>query len=211
MRREILKLIFKMNQYPSSIQDLIDYFAHLPSIGPKSAERLVFYLLKQPKQDLAEFGSALEHLKDKITVCAQCQNFTEASPCPICKDKKRNPKVICVVSKPQDLFSLEKTNEYQGVYHILGGIIDPLEGITPEQLKIKELVERIKKDGILEIILALNSDMPGETTMLYLKKLLQQFDNLKITRLAQGLPIGSDLEYADEVTLTNALKGRREV
>ena len=214
--REYYSYLFGYSQtlmisYPQSIKDLIDQFAKLHGIGPKTAERLVFYLLKQPKQDLAEFSEVLKHLKDKITICQKCQNFAETDPCPICSDKKRNPAVICLVAKPQDLFALEKINEYQGVYHVLGGVLDPLEGVTPDQLKIKELIERIKKDGVREIILALNSDMPGETTILYLTKLLKQFKNIKITRLAQGLPSGSDLEYSDEVTLGNALKGRREV
>ncbi len=200
-----------MVRYPASIKDLLDQFTKLPGIGPKTAERLVFHLLKQPKESLVKFGSALEQLKDKIIVCSQCQNFAETSPCLICQDKKRNAKVICVVATPQDLLALEKTNEYQGVYHVLGGVIDPLEGITPDQLKIRQLVERIKKDGVLEIILAFNSDMPGETTMLYLTKLIKQFKTIKITRLAQGLPSGSDLEYADEVTLSSALRGRKEI
>lgn len=197
--------------YPSSVKNLIEQFTRLPGIGPKTAERLVFYLLKQPKENLVKFGLTLQNLQNKITVCQQCYNFAETNPCLICQDKKRNQKLICVVAKPQDIIALEKTNEYQGVYHILGGLIDPLEGITPDKLKIKELVERIKKDGVLEIILALNSDMPGETTILYLTKLLKQFKNIKISRLAQGLPIGSELEYADEITLSNALKGRKEV
>ncbi|MFA6254608.1 MAG: recombination mediator RecR [Patescibacteria group bacterium] len=200
-----------MAQFPASVKELIDQFTKLPGIGPKTAERLVFYLLKQPKENLVKFGLALEHLKDKIIICQQCQNFSETNPCLICSDKKRNAKVICVVATPQDLLSLEKTNEYQGVYHVLGGVIDPLEGITPDQLKIRELVERVKKDGILEIILALSPDLPGETTMLYLTKLLKQIKTIRITRLAQGLPSGSDLEYADEVTLTSALRGRKEV
>jgi len=200
-----------VTSYPPSIKALVDQFAQLPGIGPKTAERLVFYLLRQSKDDLARFGVILKQLKDNITICQQCQNFAETNPCAICQDKKRNPGVICVVAKPQDLLSLEKINEYQGVYHVLGGTIDPLEGITPDQLKIKELVERIKKDGVREIILALNSDMPGETTILYLTKLLKQSKNIKVTRLAQGLPSGSDLEYSDEVTLGSALKGRKEV
>lgn len=200
-----------MASYPAAIKNLIDQFASLPGIGPKTAERLVFYLVKQPKADLAKFGLALEHLKDLIVICGQCHNFSESNPCLICGDKKRNTKVICLVAKPQDLFVLEKTGEYQGVYHVLGGVIDPLAGITPQQLKVRELIERIKKNGVIEIILALNSDLAGETTILYLTKLLKQFKNLKITRLAQGLPMGSDLEYVDEVTLGNALKGRKEV
>ncbi|MFA6410885.1 MAG: recombination mediator RecR [Candidatus Buchananbacteria bacterium] len=200
-----------MPPYSPSIKNLIDQFSHLPGIGPKTAERLVFHLLKQSKDDLARFGLALEHLKDKIVICQQCQNFAETNPCLICQDKKRNQSLVCLVAKPQDLFSLEKTNEYTGVYHVLGGVIDPLAGITPDKLKIRELVERIKKGQITEVILALNSDLSGETTMLYLTKLLKQFKTIKITRLAQGLPIGSDLEYIDEVTLTSAIKGRKEL
>jgi len=200
-----------MAQYPPSIKELIDQFTRLPGVGPKTAERLVFYLLRQPKADLSKFGLALEHLKDKIISCNQCHNFAEINPCPICSDKKRSPKVICVVATPKELFALEKINEYQGVYHVLGGVIDPMEGTTPDQLKIRELVERIKQAGAIEIILALSPDLPGETTILYLTKLLKQFKNMKITRLAQGLPSGSDLEYADEVTLSSALKGRKEL
>jgi len=200
-----------MIPYPDSIKNLIEQFSKLPSVGPKTAERLVFYLLRQPKDRLEKFGLALEKIKDQITVCKKCQNFAENDPCSICSDSRRSLAVICVIATPQDLFALEKTNEYQGTYHILGGVIDPLEGITPEKLKLKELIERIKKDNVKEVILAFNSDMPGETTILYLTKLLKQFKNVKITRLAQGLPSGSDLEYADEITLTSALKGRKEL
>ncbi len=200
-----------MNSYPQSIKELINRFNQLPGIGPKTAERLVFYLLNQPKEELVKLGSAFEHLKDKIIQCSKCYNFSETDPCSICKDNRRSSGVVCVVAKPQDLMVIEKIGEYQGVYHLLGGVIDPLEGITPDKLRIKELAMRIKKDNVREVILALNPDMPGETTMLYLTKLLKQFKDIKITRLARGLPIGSDLEYADEVTLSNALKGRREV
>jgi recombination protein RecR len=200
-----------MNNYPPSIKSLIDQFAKLPGIGPKTAERLVFYLLKQPKEDLDRFGLTLQHVKDKITLCQQCQNLSESNPCLICSDKKRDQKIICIIAKPQDLFALEKTNEYTGTYHVLGGVIDPLEGITPDKIKVRELVERLKNNNIREVILALNSDMPGETTMLYLTKLLKQFKNIKITRLAQGLPTGSDLEYTDEITLSSAIRGRREL
>ncbi|OGY48438.1 MAG: recombination protein RecR [Candidatus Buchananbacteria bacterium RIFCSPHIGHO2_02_FULL_45_11b] len=199
-----------MPNYSPSIQDLINQFSALPGLGPKTAQRLVFYLLKQPKENLEKFGLGLQHLKDKIVICRQCHNFSESDPCLICGDKRRNPRVVCVVAKPQDMIALEKINDYQGLYHILGGAIDPLEGITPAELKIKELTERVQKDGVLEIILALSSDLPGETTILYLTKLLKPL-KIKITRLAQGLPIGSDLEYADEVTLSSALKGRREL
>ena len=200
-----------MANYPTPIKNLIDEFAALPGLGPKTAERLVFYLLKRPTTDLNKFASAISQLKNKITVCQKCQNYSEISPCAICQSRQRNPKVICLVALPQDLLAIEKTNEYQGVYHVLGGVIDPLQGLTLEQLKIQELINRIKIDGAVEIILALNWDLPGETTILYLTKLLKSFKNIKLTRLAQGLPTGSDLEYADEITLTNALKGRREI
>lgn len=200
-----------MSQYPESIKDLVNQFAKLPGIGPKTAERLVFYLMKKTKDELLSFGKSLEKLSGEIKICSKCYNFSESNPCTICQNTRRNAKVVCVVSNAQDLYALEKINEYQGTYHVLGGVIDPLEGATPDKLKIKELVDRIKKDGVLEIILALNSDLPGETTILYLTKLLKQFKNIKITRLAQGMPSGSDLEYIDEVTLGNALKGRREL
>lgn len=200
-----------MTPYPKAIKDLISQLSRLPGIGPKTAERLIFYLLKQPKDYLNSLATNINQLKDTVTVCRKCFNFSSENPCFICADLKRNSKVICVVSKPQDLVALENTNQYQGTYHVLGGVIDPIAGITPEQLKIRELVTRLKQDGVVEVILALNSDMPGETTIMYLTKLLKQFKTIKITRLAQGLPIGSDLEYIDEITITNALKGRREL
>jgi len=200
-----------MNSYSESIKNLIDEFNKLPGIGPKTAERLVFYLLNQPKSELDKFGQALQHLKDKVLTCSQCQNFSETDPCRICGNSKRSLGVICVVATPQDLLAIEKIGDYQGVYHVLGGTIDPLEGITPDRLKIKELLARISKDNVKEIILALNPDLPGETTMLYLAKVIKQFRGVKITRLARGLPIGSNIEYADEITLSSALKGRKEV
>ena len=197
--------------YPKIIQNLINQFAKLPSIGPKTAERLVFYLLYRPQSELNQFGEALEHLKENIKICSVCFNFSETNPCHICADHRRNQKIICVVAKPQDLTAIEKINRFDGVYHILGGHINPLEDVKPENIKINELVERIKNNNINEIILALNLDLPGETTSLYLTKLLKQFKNLKITRLARGLPMGADLEYADEITLENALKSRQEL
>lgn len=200
-----------MLSYSKSIKRLIDEFSKLPTIGPKTAERLVFYLLRKTKEELAQLASAVEGLKDSISICSICKNFSETNPCNICSDDKRNKQIICVVAKPQDLFALEKTSEYEGRYHILGGLIDPLEGITPELLTVKDLGQRIIADEVKEIVLALNSDLPGETTILYLTKFLKQFNNIEVTRLAQGLPIGSDLEYADEVTLTKALKGRRKL
>ena len=200
-----------MSAYPKVINDLIVQLSRLPGIGPKTAERLIFYLLKQPKDYLNSLAININQLKDRVSVCSKCFNFSSENPCFICADNKRNTKVVCVVAKPQDLVALESTNQYQGTYHVLGGLIDPISGITPEQLKVRELINRVKTDGVFEIILGLSSDMPGETTIMYLTKLLKQFKKVKVTRLAQGLPIGSDLEYIDEITLTSALKGRREL
>lgn len=196
--------------YPNIIQKLIEYFSALPGIGPKTAEKFVFYLLKQPREELQNFSKAISELKDKISICPICYNYSETQPCQICQNQKRNRSVICVVARPQDIAAIEKTKEYLGVYHLLEGVLNPLEGITPDKLKIKELIDRIKKDNVKEIILALNPDIEGETTILYLKKILKPY-RIKMTRLARGLPIGSDLEYADEVTLSNALKGRKAV
>ncbi|MBU1164720.1 recombination mediator RecR [Patescibacteria group bacterium] len=196
--------------YSESISKLISYFSDLPGIGPKTAEKFVFYLVKQNKEYLQGFSQTISDLIDRIKICSICHNYSEKSTCSICDNSKRNKTVICVVARPQDIAALEKTHEYQGVYHMLGGVLNPLEEVTPDKLNITQLLERIKKDKSKEIILALNPDIEGETTSLYLKKTLQPL-NVKITRLARGLPMGSDLEYADEVTLTNALKGRREI
>jgi recombination protein RecR len=203
-----------MPHFPSSFQSLIEYFSRLPGVGPKTALRFVFYLLKQPKVEVEKFAAALGSLKDVMATCGICQNFSEKNPCSICSDSHRDHGTICVVADYQDLPVIENTNVHHGTYHVLGGVLDPLHGITPDQLKIKELVARIQKGNgkIKEIILALNPDLEGETTMLYLTKLIKSFGkNIKITRLARGLPMGSDLEYADEVTVSDALKGRKEI
>lgn len=199
------------NSLPSPIKKLINQFTKLPGIGEKTAARLAFYLLKQPKEELEIFSKALAELKEKIVRCSVCQNIAESDPCPICKDPKRDKSVICIVGEPLDIVALESTGEYKGVYHVLGGSINPVEGIGPDQLKIKELKNKIEKgkEGIKEIILANNPTLEGEATAMYISKLLKPF-NIKITRIARGLPVGGDLEYADEVTLSNALKGRKE-
>lgn len=199
-----------MGRLPESIQNLIEEFNKLPGIGPKTSERFIFYLLKQPKKELDQLAERLKHLKEKIIICPVCFDFTEKTPCSICSDAKRDQKTICVVAESPDMFAIEKTGKYQGTYHVLGGIINQIEGIGPEQLKIKELVSRIKKDRIKEIILATNPDLEGESTALYLARLLKPL-KIKITRLGKGLPMGSDIEYADEVTLANALSGRGEI
>ncbi|PIP17716.1 MAG: recombination protein RecR [Parcubacteria group bacterium CG23_combo_of_CG06-09_8_20_14_all_35_9] len=201
-----------MNYFPPAIQNLIDEFNKLPGIGPKTSERFVFYLLKQSEEEIEKFAKAIENLKKKITICSQCYNFSEKDPCPICTDPRRDKSLLCVVAYPQDLQAIEKTNEYKGLYHILGGILNPIEGIGPKELKIQELLKRVKKPNskIQEIILGLNPDLEGEATAIYLAKLLRPL-KIKVARLARGLPMGSDLQYADEVTLSNALEGRKEM
>lgn len=198
-------------KYPLIIQNLIDQFSRLPSIGPKSAERLVFHLLYRPQNELHEFSQAIDNLKSHVKQCQICFNFSESNPCYVCDNPKRNKQLICVVTKPQDMAIIEKTASFDGLYHILGGNINPLENISPQHIKIQELINRIKNNNAKEIILALNPDMSGETTSIYLTKLIKQFPNIKITRLARGLPMGADLEYADEITLENAIKDRREL
>ncbi len=203
-----------MSKFPPALQNLIEYFSRLPGVGPKTALRFVFYLLKQPKEEVLKFSAALGSVKNNIAVCQVCQNFSEKNPCPICADPRRDHSSICIVAEHQDLPVIENTGEHHGTYHVLGGVLDPLHGVTPDQLKIKELVARIQngKGKIKEIILALNPDLEGETTMLYLTKLIKSFGGpIRITRLARGLPMGSDIEYADEITVSDALKGRKEI
>lgn len=202
--------------FPPSLQALINQFNKLPGIGPKTAERFAFYLLRRPKEELEKFAQALLTSKNKIKLCSSCYNFTETKPCPICADPRRDHSIICVVAQSTDLVALEKTGDYKGIYHVLGGVLSPIKGITPEKIRIKELIQRINSKSetatpkVKEIILAFNPDLEGESTTLYLVRLLKPY-KIKITRLARGLPMGSDLEYADEVTLSDALKERREV
>jgi recombination protein RecR len=197
--------------YQPTIQNLINKFSRLPSIGPKTAERLVFYLLRQPPEDLDQLASAIIKAKQLVKVCFSCFNFSESIPCPICSDPRRDHSLICVVSKPQDIAAIEKTGSFSGVYHVLGGNINPLENLFPEDLRINQLLIKIKNHNVREIILALNPDMEGETTSLFLINNIRQNPEIKITRLARGLPMGADVEYADEVTLENALKGRQGI
>jgi recombination protein RecR len=194
--------------YPKPIQNLIDRLAKLPSIGNKTAERLVFYLLKSRPENLINLSEAIIELKNTITRCQSCHNFSTANPCEICADSRRDRKKLCIVAKPQDIAVLEKTGAFAGLYYILNSNFNPLQNQNLEDLGINELLETIKTNQPTEIILALNPDLEGETTLLYLNKVLKQFPDLKITRLARGLPMGADVEYADEITLTNALNGR---
>ena len=199
-----------MLRFPQPIKNLIDYFDRLPGIGPKTAEKLVFYLLKQPKEYLKGFAQGLLDLHDTVKSCQICQNFSQKDLCEICADPKRDTSTICIVAENHDLTAIEHSEAFHGVYHVLGGTLNPLEGITPEHLNFQQLLDRLEKGRVNEIIIALNSDFEGETTVLYLNKILKQYP-AKITRLAQGLPMGSIVEYADEVTLAKALKGRIEL
>ena len=195
---------------------LIEAFQTLPGVGPKSAQRLAFHMLKQSEDDVRKFSDALLDAKEKIGYCEKCFNLSSQSPCEICAAPNRQEHVICVVSEPKDLFALERTNEYRGSYHVLQGLISPMEGIGPEELKIRELVERLSQTGpegnsaIQEVILALPPSIEGDTTSLYLSRLLKPLD-VKLTRIAFGLPVGGDLEYADSMTIARALQGRHEV
>jgi recombination protein RecR len=196
-------------RYPAAIQNLIEKFSALPSVGPKTAERYVFHLLKQPREKLENLAAAIKELQDKTTVCRTCLALSENNPCLICADKNRRASTLCVVENTQDLAALEATKQYDGQYFVLGGLINTINEVKPEDLNIKKLVDRIKAGEIKEIILALNFTLEGETTALYLTKIFR--DRVKITRLAKGLPAGSDLEYADELTLGSALKNRNEI
>lgn len=196
-------------RYPQAIQNLIEKLSHLPSVGPKTAERYVFYLWRQSEENLNALAEAIKNLKTQTTLCSTCGAITETNPCTICNDQNRLKDIICVVENTQDLLALETTKQYSGKYFVLGGLINTINEVSPEDLPIKKLIKRIKDDEIKEIILALNFTLEGETTSLYLNKLLK--DHLKITRLAKGLPAGSDLEYADEMTISSALKYRSEI
>lgn len=199
-----------MIRFPKPIQNLIDQFCKLPGIGPKTAERMAFFMLRQPKKSIEEFASALSQLSSSVIHCSNCHNISEKDPCLMCSDKSRDAGKICVLAEPHDLAAIENTGEFHGYYHLLGGTLDPLNGITPDRLFINDLLAKLQKNKLTEIILAFNPDMGGEATMIYLNNLLKPF-KIKITRLARGIPVGADLEYTDEVTLYNALKNRKEI
>jgi recombination protein RecR len=199
-----------MAVYAGPVQDLIDELGRLPGVGPKSAQRIAFYLLKVSKDDALRLARAIAEVKDKVRFCTTCFNVSEGDQCGICADPRRESTVVCVVEEPRDLVAVEKTGEFKGRYHVLQGAISPIEGIGPEQLRIRELLDRIGGEGIEEVILCTNPNLEGEATALYLGRLLKPL-GLKVTRIASGLPVGGDLEYADELTLGRALEGRREV
>ncbi len=194
--------------YTPPVQTLIDELGRLPGIGPKSAQRIAFHLLKVPADDVARLAHALTDAKARVRFCDRCFNIAEDVLCPICLDDNRDTSVVCVVEESRDIVALEKTGEFRGRYHVLLGAMSPLEGIGPEQLKIRELLTRIDPEGITEIIICTNPNTEGEVTAMYLARLLKPL-GLTITRIASGLPVGGDLEYADELTLGRALEGRR--
>jgi recombination protein RecR len=196
-----------MKIIPKSVQNLIDEFSRLPGIGPKTAQRLTFYLLRGSKERTETLSEAVKSLKENIKICSVCSNLAEDDPCIICSDPHRKQDVIMVVEEPLDIIAFEKTGKFEGVYHVLHGAISPVEGIGPDDLYIRQLLDRVRQNEIKEIILATNINVEGEATAMYLSKLLEPM-GVKITRIARGLPVGSDIEYADEFTLTRALEGR---
>lgn len=196
--------------YAQSIEKLIESFEKLPSIGRKTAERLAFYMLEAEKSEVMDFVNSLIEAKNNLKECSICFNISDSNPCHICKDSFRDNKTICVVEDVKDIVAMEKTHEYKGVYHVLHGAISPMNNITADDIKIKELLQRIKKEKIEEVIIATNPKVEGEATAMYISKLLSPFD-IKITRIASGVPIGGDLEYIDEITLSKALKGRIDI
>ena len=192
------------------MQSLVDELGRLPGIGPKSAQRIAFYLLKATPEDAKRLARAVVEAKERVSWCRRCFNFAEGELCVYCRDDRRDSTLLCVVEEPRDIVAVERTQEYRGRYHVLLGAISPIEGIGPEQLKIKELLARVNDEGVKEVILATNPNIEGEATAMYLARLLKPL-GLRVTRIASGLPVGGDLEYADEVTLGRALEGRREV
>ena len=192
------------------VSRLIEELHKLPGIGPKSAQRLAYYLLRIPEEQAKALAEAILAVKEKVVLCSVCQNFTEADPCPICQDHGRDRSRICVVEKPLDILAVERTRKYGGLYHVLHGVLSPMDGVGPDDLKIKSLLERLKDGSAKEVILATNPNLEGEATAMYLSRLIAPL-GVKVTRLARGLPFGGDLEYADELTMTRALEGRHEI
>lgn len=196
--------------YPEPISKLIDAFSRLPGIGPKTAGRLAFHIIRMKEEDVLEFAKALVNAKRNLHYCSVCFNITDTDPCRICQDKSRDSSMICIVQEPKDIGAMERTREFNGYYHVLHGAISPMEGIGPDEIRITELLKRLGDDTIQEMILATNPNIEGEATAMYISRLVKNF-GIKVTRIAHGLPVGGDLEYADEVTLSKALEGRREI
>ena len=199
-----------MSIYTPALQKLIDELGKLPGVGPKSAQRIAFHLIKIPEQEALSLAVAIQQAKQKVRFCETCFNMSDEAICEICSDSQRDSSLVCVVEEPRDIVALERTREYKGLYHVLQGAINPIDGIGPEQLKIRELLERLKGNTVVEVILCTNPNIEGEATAMYLAKLIEPL-GIQVSRIASGLPVGGDLEYADELTLGRALEGRRNI
>ncbi len=199
-----------MEYFVPPLEILVEQFAKLPGIGKKTATRLAFHVLNSSKEDAQAFAKAIINAKEQVKLCKICQNITDAQTCALCESPKRDNSVICVTESPKDVISIEKTNEYHGLYHVLHGAISPMDNIGPNDIKIPELLDRLKDDTVKEVIMATNPTIEGEATAMYIAKLIKPF-GIKVTRIAHGIPVGGDLEYADEITLTRAMEGRREM
>ena len=199
-----------MQFFPAALQNLADQFARLPGIGGKTAQRLAFHVLSLPLEDAEEFAAAILDAKKEVHTCPRCQNLTDRELCPICDDDLRDEGIICVVAEPKDVIAMERSREFRGTYHVLHGVISPLNHVTQDDIKIKELLHRVASENVREVIMATNPDTEGEATAMYISRLLRPME-VKVTRLAYGVPVGSQLEYADEVTLSRALEGRQEI
>ena len=199
-----------MSIYTPALQKLIDELGKLPGVGPKSAQRIAFHLIKLPEQDALSLANAIQEAKQKVRFCETCFNMSDEAICEICSDTQRDSSLVCVVEEPRDIVALERTREYKGLYHVLQGAINPIDGVGPEQLKIRELLERLKGNTLQEVILCTNPNIEGEATAMYIAKLIEPL-GIQVSRIASGLPVGGDLEYADELTLGRALEGRRKI
>ena len=199
-----------MQYFPAALQELADQFARLPGVGGKTAQRLAFYVLSLPENEAQAFADAIVTAKKTVHTCQVCQNLTDREICPICDDDLRDQSVICVVAEPRDVIAMERSREFSGVYHVLHGVISPLNHVTQDDIRIKELLRRVAEGNVREVIMATNPDTEGEATAMYISRLLRPME-VKVTRLAYGVPVGSQLEYADEVTLSRALEGRQEI
>jgi len=199
-----------MQYFPASLQDLTDQFAKLPGIGGKTAQRLAFYVLSLPENEAQAFADAIVEAKRTVHTCPVCQNLTDREICPICDDDTRDQSLICVVAEPKDVIAMERSREFNGIYHVLHGVISPLNHVTQDDIRVKELLQRVAKGNVREVVMATNPDTEGEATAMYISRLLRPME-VKVTRLAYGVPVGSQLEYADEVTISRALEGRQEI
>ncbi len=199
-----------MQFFPAALQNLADHFARLPGVGQKTAQRLAFHMLSLPREEAEEFAAAIVEAKRTVHSCPVCQNLTDRELCPVCDDDTRDRSIICVVAEPKDVIAMERSREFKGVYHVLHGVISPLNHVTQDDIRIRELLQRVGRGEVREVIMATNPDTEGEATAMYISRLLRPME-VRVTRLAYGVPVGSQLEYADEVTLSRALEGRQEI